>query len=145
MKKIQNDIGGDATPNGFARPRTQGEAEAAISRSFIHFEKMNTGRGPLETRTYLIEDLVIVRLKGVLTQSEQRLAEVAERGVYLIKQARLELLNCRRAEVEATIRDLLGVGVLSLHTDICASSGEKVVVISLERRPAWPGGVMNVK
>ncbi|MGE3805501.1 MAG: DUF2294 domain-containing protein [Gemmataceae bacterium] len=145
MKKAQNGNSTDAAPIGFSRPRTQGEAEAAISRSFIQFEKANMGRGPLETRTYLIDDLVIVRLKGVLTPSEQRLAEVAERGVYLIKQARLELLHGRRAELEATILDLLGVGVRSLHTDTCASTGEKVVVISLQQRPAFPEGVVKAK
>lgn len=31
-------------------------------------------RGPLETKTYLIDDLILVRLRGVLTQAEHHLA-----------------------------------------------------------------------
>jgi uncharacterized protein YbcI len=42
------------------------ELEAQISQAIIRFEKEYMGRGPLETRTYLIDDLVLVRLKGVL-------------------------------------------------------------------------------
>jgi uncharacterized protein YbcI len=119
-----------------ARPsRSKGELESAISRKFIQLEKAYTGRGPEETRTYLLDDLVLVRLRGVLTQAEQRLASVEQRGAYLIKQARVELMNAKRAEVEAVIRDLLGVGVRSVHTDISTRTGERVVVLSLDRRP----------
>lgn len=127
------------TTNGVDRPRRKkGEFEAAISRAFIHLEKEYTGRGPVETRTYLLDDMVLVRLSGVLTPVEQKLAQAEQRGSYLIKQARLELTNVKRPQIETLIRELLGVGIRSLHTDISTRTGERVVVLSLDGRPVIP-------
>ena len=128
--------GGLTTPPA-GRLRTRGELEAAISRAFIQLEKECTGRGPLETRTFLLEDMVLVRLKGVLTPAELKLAGAEQRGAYLIKQTRLELTNVKRQQVEALVAEFLGVGLRSLHTDTCTRTGERVVVLSLDRRPEF--------
>jgi uncharacterized protein YbcI len=55
------------------KEKTKGQIEAEISEAVTGFEKEYMGRGPLETKTYIIEDMVIVRLKGVLTRAEYRL------------------------------------------------------------------------
>ena len=113
--------------------RTIGELEAEISQAFVRFEKEFMGRGPLETKTYILEDLVLVRLKGVLTQTEMKLAEASDRqrGRYLLKQVRQELIDHGRPVLERIIRDTLGVEVLSLHTDISTKTGERIIVLSL--------------
>jgi uncharacterized protein YbcI len=69
------------------------ESEKAISRGIIRFEKEFMGRGPLNARPYIIDDLVTVRLKNVLTPAELKLAEADtnERGRQLIKTVRQEL------------------------------------------------------
>jgi uncharacterized protein YbcI len=95
------------------------------------------GRGPLETKTYIIDDLVVVRLKGVLTQSEMKLAESdQERGRYLLKQVRQQLIDHGRPMLEAVVRDILGVEVRSLHTDISTKTGERIIVLSLVDKPS---------
>jgi len=43
------------------------ETQAEISRAIVQFEIDYMGRGPKEARVYIVEDLVVVRLKGVLT------------------------------------------------------------------------------
>lgn len=118
--------------------KTLGEREAEISQAFIRFEREFMGRGPLETKTYILDDLVVVRLKGVLTPTEMKLAEASDRqrGRYLLKQVRQELLDHGRPALEKMIRDILGVEVRSLHTDISTKTGERVVVLTLERKPA---------
>jgi uncharacterized protein YbcI len=129
----------DSTCNGAgAAPRRKGELEAAISRAFIQLEKECTGRGPVETHTFLLDDMIVVRLRGVLTPAEQKLSQVEQRGPYLIKQARAELTNVKRDRLETLVQDLLGVGIRSLHTDISTRTGEGVVVLSLNGRPALP-------
>ncbi|MCK5327596.1 MAG: DUF2294 domain-containing protein, partial [Candidatus Latescibacteria bacterium] len=55
--------------------KTQGQIEAEISEAIINFEKEYMGRGPEETKTYLIDDMVLVRLQGVLTPAEKQLAK----------------------------------------------------------------------
>ena len=118
--------------------KTLKELEAEISQALIRFEKEFMGRGPLETRTYVLEDMVLVRLKGVLTQTEMKLAEASDRqrGRYLLKQVRQELLDHGRPVLESIIRDILGVEIRSLHTDISTKTGERIIVLSLEHKPA---------
>ncbi len=109
--------------------------ESEITQAMIRFEKEYMGRGPTETRTHLLGDLVLVRLKGVLTPPELKLAEAPDsgRGCYLIKQARQALLEAGRPLLEAVVREILGVRVASLHTDISTRTGERIIVFTLER------------
>ena len=44
--------------------KTKGQTEAEISKAIIRFEKEYMGRGPDETKTYILGDMVIVRLRG---------------------------------------------------------------------------------
>lgn len=121
--------------------RTRTDAEMEISQVLIRFEKECMGRGPLETKTYLIDDMVIVRLKGVLTPTEKQLAQADnERGQYLLKQVRNELLNRHRPMLEMLIRDIVGVEVQSVHTDISTKTGERVIAFMLQSRPNFSGG-----
>jgi uncharacterized protein YbcI len=116
---------------------TQGQLQADISEAIIKFEKEYMGRGPLETKTYIVEDLVIVRLKGVLTQAEYHLAKTGEssRGRELIKQVRIELLERGKPLLEAVIESLTGRTIQSLHTDISTITGERLIVFTLSSPP----------
>lgn len=113
------------------------EAEKAISKAIIRFEKEFMGRGPLNARTYIIDDLVIVRLKNVLTPAELKLAlaDSKERGRNLIKTVRQELIEQGRPLLDAAINEILGISVISLHTDISAKTGERIIVFTLESTP----------
>ena len=113
--------------------KSRNDLEAEISRALIHFEKEFMGRGPVETRTYLLGDLIVVRLKGVLTLAEQRLAKSKRpRSGYLLKQVRNELLESGRAMLETLVQDILNVRVQSIHTDISTKTGERVIVFTLQ-------------
>jgi uncharacterized protein YbcI len=118
--------------------KTRGEVEAQISQAVIRFKKDYMGRGPLAVKTYLFDDMVLVRLQGVLTPAEQKLAEVEERsrGRDLIKQMRLELIEHGRPLLEAVVRDILGVEIVSLHTDVSTSTGESIILFTLAAKPA---------
>lgn len=116
--------------------KSKSDLEAEISQALIRFEKELMGRGPVETRTYLCDDLVVVRLKGVLTPAEVRLAADRDnqRGRHLLKQVRHEILEHSRPLLEVAIQDILGIPVKSLHTDISTKTGERVVVFTLTER-----------
>ena len=115
---------------------TKGQMEAKISEAIIRFEKEYMGRGPLETKTYIIEDLILVRLKGVLTRAEQQLAksEGIIQGRQLIKQVRKELIESGRALLDSSIDEITRKQVVSLHTDISTKTGEKVIIFSLNEK-----------
>lgn len=114
--------------------RTRGQIEAAISDAMMKFEKEYMGRGPLEARTHLIHDMVIVRLRGILTPAEQQLAkgENPDKGRRLIKEIRHELLENARPLLQAVIREITGQSVVSLHTDVSTIVGERVILFTLE-------------
>jgi uncharacterized protein YbcI len=117
--------------------KTKGELEAEICNAVIKFEKEYMGRGPLETKAYIIDDMVLVRLKNVLTKAEFKLAESADRknGSELIKRVRISLLEQGRPLLEAAIQGILDVGIKSLHTDISTVTGERIILFSLESMP----------
>jgi len=118
---------------------TCGQMEAAVSDVITRFEKEYMGRGPLETKTYIIDDMVITRLKGILTKAEMKLAKSADtaRARDLIKQVRMELLESGRPILEDLIKRITRRRVVSLHSDISTASGEKVIIFILDKPPEF--------
>ena len=119
--------------------KTQGEIEAAICGGMSRFEQDYMGRGPKDIHAYLIGDLVVVRLQGVLTAAEQQLVKAlpAEKGRDLLKQVRTHLMETARPVMEALIKEVTGVSVLSLHHDISTLTGEEVVLFTLDKSPMF--------
>ena len=117
--------------------KTQGEIEAAVCEGMTRFEQEYMGRGPKHVYAHLIGDLLLVRLKGVLTAAEQQLVKSlpAEKGRDLLKQVRTHLVETARPVMEAMIQDVTGVKVLSLHHDISTATGEEVVLFTLTEAP----------
>ena len=122
--------------------KSKSDLEAEITQAIIRFKKEYMGRGPLSARTYLLDDMALVRLKGVLTPAEQKLVQVEEksRGRDLIKQVRLELIEHGRQLLESVVQDILGVKVVSLHTDISTTTGESILLFTLDDEPAYSRG-----
>ena len=124
-----------------AERKTKGQMEADISEAIIRFEKEYMGRGPDEARTYILDDLVVVRLQRVLTPAEQQLAGASadDKGRSLIKQVRTELLERARPLLEPIVSDIMGRNVKSLHTDISTVTGERIIVFTLEEDSGLEG------
>lgn len=122
--------------------KTKGELESEISSAITRFKKEYMGRGPLSVKTYLLDDMALVRLQGVLTAAEQKLVQVEERsrGRDLIKNTRLELIEHGRPLLEQVIKDILDVEVVSLHTDISTRTGESILLFTLAAKPAFAAG-----
>jgi uncharacterized protein YbcI len=109
---------------------TKGELEAEVSVAITQFEKDHLGRGPKEARTFIIHDMILIRLKGVLTPAEKQLAQ-DDGGAQLIKQTRMRLIESSRSLLEQIIQETTGSEVITLHTDISTHTGERVFVLGL--------------
>lgn len=118
---------------------TQGEVEASICDMVSRFEQEYMGRGPKEIHTHIINDLVVVRLKGVLTAAEKQLVKVlpTDKGRDLLKQVRTHIVETARPMMEAMIQDVIGIKVLSLHQDISTVTGEEVILFTLTEAPKF--------
>ena len=113
--------------------RTKGQIEAQICEAVTKFEKEYMGRGPLEIKAYILDSIVLVRLKSVLTQAEMNLAQASghREGRELIKRVRIALLEQGRYLLESVIEYILDTKIVSFHTDISTVTGEKVILFSL--------------
>ena len=121
--------------------KSQGEIEAGICEGISRFEQEYMGRGPKDVHAYLIGDLLVVRLTGVLTAAEQHLVKSlpAENGRNLLKQVRTQLIETARPVMEAMVQEISGVKVSSLHHDISTVTGEEVVLFTLVESPLFRG------
>ncbi|MCK6456597.1 MAG: DUF2294 domain-containing protein [Phycisphaerae bacterium] len=119
--------------------RTQGEIEAAICQAISQFEQEYMGRGPKDIYAYVVDDLIVVRLRGVLTAAEQQLVKSlpAEKGRDLLKQVRTHLIETARPVMESIVHEATGVAVVSMHHDISTVAGEEVVVFTLAQAPLF--------
>lgn len=112
--------------------KTKGEIEAQISQAMVQFEIDYMGRGPKEARSYVIEDMVLVRLKGVLTPAEQQLTKSGE-GSELVKKMRMILIEKARPLLYQVVGDITGAKIANLYTDISTASDERIFVFSLNQ------------
>ena len=119
--------------------KTQGEIEAALCEGISRFEQEYMGRGPKDIHTHLLGDLLVVRLQGVLTAAEQHLVTTlpAEKGRDSLKQMRTQLMETARPVMDAMVREITGVRVLSPHHDISTVSGEEVMIFTLGESPLF--------
>lgn len=116
---------------------TQGEIEAAVCHAMSRFEQEYMGRGPKDIHTHLINDLILVRLQGVLTAAEQHLVRTlsADKGRDLLKQVRTQLIESARPLLEPLIEGITGAKIISLHHDISTLTGEEIVLFTLDTSP----------
>ena len=119
--------------------KTQGEIEAAVCEGVRRFEQEYMGRGPKDVHAHLIGDLLVVRLKGVLTAAEQQLVKslAADKGRDLLKQVRTHLIETARPLMETMVQEVTGVKPLSLHHDISTVTGEEVILFTLAESPVF--------
>ena len=108
---------------------TKGQTEAKISEAVSKFEIEFMGRGPTQIRTLIVQDLIIIRLKGFLSQSEQKLAENSQ-GVELLKKVRTVLFEKSREYLISLIQEVVQVEIISTHSDVSTKTGEKIIVIT---------------
>lgn len=107
---------------------TKGQLEAKISEAVSSFEIKYMGRGPKQIKTTICQDLIIIRLKGFLSQAEQKLAESSQ-GVELMKRVRINLFEGAREYLERHIKEVIDVDIVSIHSDISTRTGEKIIIL----------------
>jgi uncharacterized protein YbcI len=106
--------------------------EGEISRAMTKYYREMLGKGPEETKVYIIEDMVLVRFRGILTRKEQQLVRT-QRGCELVKEMRQVLRDSNIDEEERIIMDCTGFQVLSSHSDLSTKTGEMVLIFIMDQ------------
>jgi uncharacterized protein YbcI len=118
--------------------KTQGDIEAAVCAGISRFEQETKGRGPKDINAYLLGDLLVVRLQGLLTPGEQQLAKTpSERGRDLIKQVRTHLIETAKPLLQGMVQTITGVQMVSMHHDISTVTGEAFIIFTLAESPLY--------
>ncbi|GMQ60941.1 Na-translocating system protein MpsC family protein [Vallitalea maricola] len=110
---------------------TKGQLEALISTKMVAFQREQLGRGAEGTKTYISGDMIIIRMKNVLTPAEKQLA-ITDQGKGLIKEIRIQLESIIRPKLEELMQNLTGAKVISIHNDISTKTGERIDMFILD-------------
>ena len=110
---------------------TKGQVEAAVTEALTRFERDHLGRGPKQARTHIIQDMVLVRLTGILSTAEKQLSKEPG-GVELLKKVRSRLIEGSIDALQALIAETTGSRVISMHTDISSRTGERIFLFELD-------------
>ncbi len=111
--------------------QTKGQIEDTISKKVIEFYVKTLGTGPREARTYIIEDMVIVRLKGKLLPIEEQLLG-GEQGIELVKTIRKAFHEINTHKLRSMVEEETGHKVISTHSDVSTKTGERFEAFILE-------------
>jgi uncharacterized protein YbcI len=114
-----------------SKRKPRGEYEDAFTKAIIRFEKEELGRGPKEARTYFLGDMILIRLRGILTPAESMLAK-EPKGRALVKETRRQLLEASKSHIEQIVHDVLDLELVSLYTDMSTETAERVIVLVID-------------
>jgi uncharacterized protein YbcI len=109
-------------------------------RAMTRFFKDRLGRGPEGYRTYLVDDMIVIRFLKTLTSAEYEMAKTSE-GRRSVKDTHGRLMGELRPGLEELIRKSTGADVISVHSDLSTRTGESVNIFVLDRKVRQlPGG-----
>lgn len=111
--------------------KTRAQIQEEITNVFITIETEHMGLSSIDVKTYVFEDVILIRLRGVLTPAEHQLAQNRE-GRSLVKEIRRRLFETTRPMIEEAVRQITGARLVSVHTDMSTSTGERVIVLVVD-------------
>jgi uncharacterized protein YbcI len=111
---------------------TKGQIESKLSEAISKFEIEQMGRGPEKIRTMILQDLIIIRMKGFLSKSEKSLAQNKD-GIELIKKVRTALFENALEALEEAVKSIINVNIISIHSDVSTKTGEKIIAIVVDQ------------
>lgn len=111
--------------------RSKGQIEDIITKKIIVFYRETMGVGPKEAKTYVLEDMIIVRLKTQLLPIEKKLL-LGKRGTELVKNIRQSIHELTVHQIDDIVFEITGQKIISTHSDISTKTGEIFQVFVLE-------------
>jgi uncharacterized protein YbcI len=119
---------GDVTESALTK---RAQVAEEIVRLTMRSLRERLGRGPEGYRTYLVDDMIVIRLLKALTPVEYEQAKTTE-GRNSIKDTRRRLIQELRPSMADLIKKSVGAEVISVHSDLSTKTGEGLVIIVLD-------------
>jgi uncharacterized protein YbcI len=116
------------------------ELAEALVRLVIRHLKERLGYGPYGYQTYLLDDMIVIRLFRALTLAEYEMGKT-DGGRRSVADARGSLIAEVRPSLEDVIKKSTGADVISIYSDLSTRTGEQIVILVLDRKVReLPGG-----
>ena len=111
---------------------TKGQIEDTVTKKAIKYYLDTLGVGPTSAKTYIVEDMIVIRMKGNLLPIEKKLLQNAK-GVELVKNLRRNLLETNINEIIEIIKNITDQNIISAHRDLSTRSGEIIYIFILDK------------
>lgn len=115
--------------------KTKGQLADEVAKKITHFYYQNLGLGPRQSKAYIIDDMIIVRLQGKLLPIEEKILTYIKNkkeGIELVKNIRKILHQITTKQLSEIIENITQIKVKSIHSDISTKTGERVEIFVLE-------------
>lgn len=124
------------------RPVTGGHLLAAISNAIVSIMRERYGRGPMQAKTYVLDDLILVVLRGSgFSEYEQTMMDADAGGRQRVVEMRGDFHRMMAPRYRATIEDLSGRKVLALLSQSHVDPEITVEVFVMDRPLPGCGGL----
>lgn len=95
-----------------------GDLLARISNEFVTMQKEFWGLGPLEAKSYMMDDLLLVVMRGGMTRAELTMIDFDQRE--LVREFRQRFENEMTQNLQGKIERLTGRKVLTYQSQCCS-------------------------
>ncbi|MDQ3645062.1 MAG: DUF2294 domain-containing protein [Actinomycetota bacterium] len=113
---------------------------ASISDEFVQMQKQYWGLGPVKVKSYMMDDLLLIVMRGGLTKAEQTMLEFDEED--LVRNFRQAFENRMTEKLTEKVERLTGRRVLTYQSQILFYPDVVAELFVFDR--AAPGGAAEV-
>lgn len=113
--------------------RPKEEIASAVGEAVQKFLNSHMGECAEEIFAQVVDDAIIVRLKGVFPPAETDLCH-NDKGIKLIKELKEKLIERAKPLLKVMIEGLAEAKVLDIHSSFNPHTGEHVEVFILDRK-----------
>ena len=113
--------------------KSKEEIASIAGEAMRKFLEGHMGENIKEVFVQVVDDAIIVRLKGVFPPAENALCRDVK-GMKLIKELKEKLIERAKPLLKAMIEDLAETKVLDIHSSVNPQTGEHVEVFILDKR-----------
>ena len=111
---------------------TKGQIEDILTKKTTKFYLETLGVGPTSAKSYIIEDMIIIRMRGNLLPIEKKIL-LGKNGIDIVKKIRQNLHESTIDEITEHIKEITNQNVISAHRDISTKTGEIIYIFILDK------------
>jgi uncharacterized protein YbcI len=117
-----------------------GSLLAQISNAFVTMQKEYWGIGPLEAKSYMMDDLLLIVMRGGLTRAERTMLDFGQQD--LVRSFRQTFENEMTQNLTAKIEELTGRKALTYQSQILFDPDIVAELFVFDRAPG--GGAQEI-